>query len=179
MSWNGAAGNSGSALPARPGIPETQSRRTGYPSLPFHTLRPRPCSGAVRTGRPAASMAEYITTAVSLIQDGLLDGMTTCPISKKALHEAGYTFPGHTEMLAHLSGGSDPVMMLAGSRLRVTLVTIHCPLSGVAAQISSRIGPAADPHHPPGARDGFQYSDTEDRGCRTESTWRRAGSFRR
>jgi 4-hydroxythreonine-4-phosphate dehydrogenase len=90
-------------------------------------------------GRPnretGMAMANAITTAVSLIRDGLLDGMTTCPISKKALHEAGYAFPGHTEMLAHLSGGSNPVMMLAGSRLRVTLVTIHCRLSDVAELI--------------------------------------------
>ena len=81
-------------------------------------------------------MAEYISAAVSLIQDGLLDGMATCPISKKALREAGFSFPGHTEMLAHLTGSQDPVMMMAGSRLRVTLVTIHCPLADVASQIS-------------------------------------------
>jgi 4-hydroxythreonine-4-phosphate dehydrogenase len=66
----------------------------------------------------------------------MLDGMATCPISKKALHEAGYTFPGHTEMLAHLTGSPQPVMMMAGPRLRVTLVTIHCPLAAVPAQIN-------------------------------------------
>lgn len=97
-------------------------------------------ASTLQWGRPnretGRAMADAITTAVSLIRDGLLDGMTTCPISKKSLHEAGYTFPGHTEMLAHLSGGSDPVMMLAGPLLRVTLVTIHCRLSDVAELIT-------------------------------------------
>jgi 4-hydroxythreonine-4-phosphate dehydrogenase len=97
-------------------------------------------ANSLKWGRPnretGKAMAGYIATAVSFIQEGLLDGMATCPISKKALHEAGFNFPGHTEMLAHLTGGSDPVMMMAGSRLRVTLVTIHCPLAGVAVQIN-------------------------------------------
>ncbi len=82
------------------------------------------------------AMAEYIIKAVKLIQDGWLDAMTTCPISKKALKEADFTFPGHTEMLAHLTNSTEPVMMMAGSRLRVTLVTIHCPLSSVPRKIT-------------------------------------------
>jgi 4-hydroxythreonine-4-phosphate dehydrogenase len=57
--------------------------------------------------------------------------MVTCPITKSALHLAGYNYPGHTEMLAVLSGGRDYAMMLAGERLRVTLVTIHVGLAEV------------------------------------------------
>ena len=94
---------------------------------------------SLQWGRPTRetgwAMADYITSAVSLIQEGLLDGMATCPISKSSLSEAGFTFPGHTEMLAHLTGNSTPVMMMAGSRLRITLVTIHCSLAAVPAQI--------------------------------------------
>jgi 4-hydroxythreonine-4-phosphate dehydrogenase len=82
------------------------------------------------------AMADYVISAVGLIRDGLLDGMTTCPISKKALREADFPYPGHTEMLAHLTASSDPVMMMAGNRLRVTLVTIHCPLSSVPGMIN-------------------------------------------
>jgi 4-hydroxythreonine-4-phosphate dehydrogenase len=95
---------------------------------------------SLQWGRPnretGLAMAEYIKSAVSLIQDGHLDGMATCPISKMALREAGYTYPGHTEMLAHLTGSPQPVMMMAGRRLKVTLVTIHCPLSAVPSQIT-------------------------------------------
>lgn len=77
------------------------------------------------------AMAGYITSAVKLSQDGIIDGITTCPISKYSLNEAGYSFPGHTEMLADLTDSPDFVMMMAGDRLKVTLVTIHCALANV------------------------------------------------
>ncbi len=82
------------------------------------------------------AMAHYIEAGVQLAQQGLIDGIATCPISKSSLNDAGYRFPGHTEMLASLTNTSSFAMMLAGSRLRVTLVTIHCPLREVAAQLT-------------------------------------------
>ncbi|MEJ2031949.1 MAG: 4-hydroxythreonine-4-phosphate dehydrogenase PdxA [Deltaproteobacteria bacterium] len=85
------------------------------------------------TGR---AMAVYIKEAVRLLQAGRLAAMVTAPISKKALQEAGYDYPGHTEMLAALCGVDDYAMMLAGDRLRVTLVTIHMPLAAVAPALT-------------------------------------------
>jgi 4-hydroxythreonine-4-phosphate dehydrogenase len=91
-------------------------------------------------GRPdldtAHAMVSYIRETVALIRKGVLDGMATCPISKAALQAAGYLYPGHTEMLAELTGTRHYAMMMAGSRLRVTLVTIHCPLSQVTARLT-------------------------------------------
>lgn len=85
------------------------------------------------TGQASAA---YIEDAVQLIGEGMLDGMVTCPISKHAIHLAGYTFPGHTEMLASLCGAENFGMMMAGSRLKVSLVTIHTPLAGVAGMLT-------------------------------------------
>ncbi len=89
----------------------------------------------IQWGQPnnatAHAMVHYIETAVRLTQDGFLHGITTCPISKDALNNAGYNFPGHTEMLADLTSSSNYAMMMAGKSLRVTLVTIHCPLAKV------------------------------------------------
>ena len=87
----------------------------------------------VQTGK---AMGRYIEEAVSLIQSGALSGMVTCPITKTALNEGGYHFPGHTEMLADLCGTSEYGMMMAGPSLRVTLVTIHIPLSGVSPALT-------------------------------------------
>jgi len=84
------------------------------------------------TGEAAAS---YITEAVRLIKKGVFAGMITAPISKKALHDAGYPYPGHTEMLAALTATPRCHMMLAGDRLKVMLATIHCPLKEVAARL--------------------------------------------
>lgn len=84
------------------------------------------------TGRAAAA---YIEEAVQLIGQGKVDGLVTCPISKQALHLGGYKFPGHTEMLAALCNTRNFGMMMAGSRLKVSLVTIHTPLGSVAGQL--------------------------------------------
>ena len=79
----------------------------------------------------ALAMADYIRTAALGCLDALFAAMVTCPISKKSLQEAGVSFPGHTEMLADLTGTKRYRMMMAGTRLRVVLVTIHEPLTEV------------------------------------------------
>ena len=77
------------------------------------------------------AMVFYIKEAVRLALDNRVDAITTAPISKKALSDAGYSYPGHTELLAELTGSQEYLMMLAGDRLKVTLVTIHCGLKEV------------------------------------------------
>ena len=57
--------------------------------------------------------------------------MVTAPISKEALKMAGMNWPGHTEMIAELTGTKDYAMMLVGGPLRVILVTIHTALRNV------------------------------------------------
>ncbi len=90
---------------------------------------------ALHWGQPnrdtAEAMVSSIKTAVGLIEQGVLDGMATCPISKAAMQSAGHLYPGHTEMLAELTETRDYAMMMAGSSLRVTLATIHCPFRQV------------------------------------------------
>jgi len=93
-----------------------------------------------RPGRPTTeggrSMVSAITRAVELALQGDLDAVVTGPISKVLMQQAGYAFEGHTQLLAHLTGTEEVVMMLAGDRLRVTLVTIHCALRDVPGLIS-------------------------------------------
>ena len=76
-------------------------------------------------------MYNYITEAARLCITGEAAAMATAPINKEALNRAGHKYPGHTELLAELTGTGDFVMMLAGDRLRVTLVTIHEALKNV------------------------------------------------
>jgi 4-hydroxythreonine-4-phosphate dehydrogenase len=80
-----------------------------------------------------------IERAVELARAGAVAGIVTAPIDKHALLTGGYDYPGHTEMLAHLTGSS-VAMMLASTRapstagehpLRVVLVTTHAPLREV------------------------------------------------
>jgi len=80
----------------------------------------------------------YIERGVRWAQRGIVDAVVTAPISKEALNAAGHPFPGHTELLAALTEAEDPVMMLAGPRLRVVLVTIHLPLRAVPTALSRK-----------------------------------------
>jgi len=98
-------------------------------------------SGAdMEYGQPTRATGEavytYITTATALCMNGSVSAMATAPISKEVLNRAGYHYPGHTELLAELTGTTDFVMMLAGDRLRVTLVTIHESLAAVPSLIN-------------------------------------------
>lgn len=98
--------------------------------------------GSVLPGRPTVeggrAMVEYITRAVNLTLMGELGALVTCPINKALMHRAGHLFDGHTQLIAHLTDSRDYVMMLAGERLRVSLVTIHCPLKEVPAILTTK-----------------------------------------
>ena len=94
---------------------------------------------APRQASPAAGKAcvEYIRHAVELAMANQVDAITTAPINKESLHLAGYRYPGHTELLAHLTGAPQVALMLAGRKLRVVLVTTHVPLQSVTELITA------------------------------------------
>ncbi|MBW1704923.1 MAG: 4-hydroxythreonine-4-phosphate dehydrogenase PdxA [Deltaproteobacteria bacterium] len=77
------------------------------------------------------AMVEYIIRAVGMCRAGELGAMVTCPISKVLMHQAGYRYDGHTQLIAHFTNTDEYVMMLAGESLRVALATIHCALKDV------------------------------------------------
>jgi 4-hydroxythreonine-4-phosphate dehydrogenase len=83
------------------------------------------------TAAGGKACVSYIRKAVELAMQGQVDGIVTAPISKEALKMAGFAWPGHTEMLAELSGTRQYAMMLVGGPLRVILVTIHTALKNV------------------------------------------------
>lgn len=91
---------------------------------------------------PAAGAAALaaLDRAVTDLENGDIDVLVTCPISKDAIHGESFDFPGHTEYLQARLGDdtSDKAMMImAGEGLRVALVTIHEPLSEVAGKITT------------------------------------------
>ncbi len=108
----------------------------GVPVLELSSLAP----GSITWGSPdtltARAMVKYIQKGVELIERGILNALTTCPISKASLNSAGYSFPGHTEMLADLTGCDNYAMMMSGEKLKITLVTIHCALKAVPDSLS-------------------------------------------
>jgi 4-hydroxythreonine-4-phosphate dehydrogenase len=100
-----------------------------------------PCASApVEPGRPrpeaAAGVVEAVQRAARDCLAGEADAIVTAPLSKEVLAEGGFSYPGHTELLAETAGRERAVMLLVGGRLRVALVTIHCALREVPDRIT-------------------------------------------
>lgn len=79
---------------------------------------------------------EAIRHAIDWANQGRVSAICTAPIHKEALAAAGVPYPGHTEMLADLSGTADYAMMLANPQLRTLLVTVHCSLVEAVRKLS-------------------------------------------
>jgi len=78
---------------------------------------------------------EYIKNSVEFALENRIDAIVTAPINKESTHLAGSDYPGHTEMLSKLTKTKNFAMMFDCGKLRVTLVTIHIPLSDVPGTI--------------------------------------------
>ena len=91
-------------------------------------------------GRPSpssdAAQVAFIRQAFDAVWSRDAHAIVTGPINKVSLNRAGVQWPGHTEMLADLSGGVRPLMMLAGPSLKVVPITTHIPLRDVPEQLS-------------------------------------------
>ena len=97
-------------------------------------------SGA-RPGRPvragAGAQLAYLEAAFEAVRRGDCDALCTAPVSKAQVARALPGFVGHTEWLeARARPRSRSVMMLAGSRLRVALVTNHVALGDVRRRLT-------------------------------------------
>ena len=96
--------------------------------------------GRIRFGQPSPeggrqAMA-FIEKALEMCQSGQAQAMVTGPISKQCLQEAGCPDTGHTTMLARLTNTPNPLMMLAGKKLKVVLATIHVAYRDVPGLLS-------------------------------------------
>jgi len=83
----------------------------------------------IESGAAGRAAAGYIEAAVELCAAGSVDAIATAPINKRALFLGGYSFPGHTEFLAHLTGSEEYAMAFVAANLRVVLLSTHVPLS--------------------------------------------------
>ncbi|SDS99819.1 4-hydroxythreonine-4-phosphate dehydrogenase [Pseudarthrobacter equi] len=79
---------------------------------------------------------EYIRVASELAMAGKVQAICTAPLNKEALHAAGHIFPGHTELLAHLTGTEEVSMMLSTPKIRVIHVTTHIGLMDAIRKIN-------------------------------------------
>jgi len=83
----------------------------------------------IESAAAGKAAAGYIEAAVELCAAGSVDAIATAPINKRALFLGGYSFPGHTEFLAHLTGAEEYAMAFVAANLRIVLLSTHVPLS--------------------------------------------------
>lgn len=78
----------------------------------------------------------YITEGARWTLQKKADALVTAPINKEAIHKAGCPFPGHTELLAHLSRTKVFGMMMVGGPFKIVLQSIHVSLKGSIGKIT-------------------------------------------
>lgn len=78
----------------------------------------------------------YLQQAIELANRGEIDAICTAPLNKEALHKGGHIYPGHTEILAELTGTKDYSMMLSAPKLKVIHVTTHVGIIDAVKQIN-------------------------------------------
>ncbi|MBM3351372.1 MAG: 4-hydroxythreonine-4-phosphate dehydrogenase PdxA [Betaproteobacteria bacterium] len=87
-----------------------------------------------------ANNAQYVLKTLETAATGCLhrhfNAMVTAPVHKGIINQAGFSFSGHTEFLAELTGTPQVVMMLVGGGMRVALATTHLPLKEVPQAIT-------------------------------------------
>ncbi len=101
-----------------PGAVDVISETALPEGMPFGELDARAGDAAFR----------YVERATALASAGRVAAIATAPLNKEAMHLAGHTFPGHTEILAELTGTKDYAMMLVTDELKVIHVSTHVSL---------------------------------------------------
>ncbi len=89
--------------------------------------RPRPADGSIAL--------QCIVTAADLAASGDAAALVTAPVSKRIIAAIEPGFKGHTEFLAARAGVRDPLMVFAGIRPAVALLTTHLPLATAVASV--------------------------------------------
>lgn len=95
----------------------------------------------IEPGRVSAAAgrlaAGWIRRAAAAVQRGEAEALVTGPICKESVQAAGEHFPGHTELLAELTGAASVRMMFWSPALQICLATIHVPLSEVPRSLTA------------------------------------------
>ena len=134
------------------------ARALGLP--PPDRILPAGDAAGIRSGQLSAAGGQAafdaIKAAVDLIRSGQGDALVTAPINKEALKLAGLGWPGHTEMLAELSGAAEVRMLLVSERLRVSHVTTHRSLrSAIDSATRERVRRTIEMTHEGALRLGY------------------------
>ena len=103
--------------------------------LSLSRLSPGPNPVEISPEESSRASLAYVEKAGKMVLAGQVEAIVTAPVSKEAITRSGVPFRGHTEFFAQMAGVREFVMMLAGERLRVALVTTHLALNEVSRSL--------------------------------------------
>lgn len=150
-------------------IPEVKTGDRDWPNLCF--LQADTEGDPIKPGVLSADGGRFaykaIEQGVRLTQAGRTSAIVTAPLNKEALNKAGYHFPGHTEMLAHLTGVRGSVMLLAHGNMRVSHVSTHVALEDVPKRLTPERLRMVNRSHQRCAA-AARHRQAEDRDCRAQ-----------
>lgn len=116
--------------------PESSGDREGtvWVRQATHADLGRVIYGAIsaEAGRAAA---ESVIAAAGAAMGGKTDALVTAPLHKEAIALAGFSYPGHTELLAAVTGTERYGMLLVADALRVVHVSTHVALREAVARV--------------------------------------------
>jgi len=81
---------------------------------------------------------EYIEEATKRLQEKGEGCLVTAPIHKLSLKQAGFPWPGHTEMLQTLTHTKKVNMMFVGKHFCLSLATWHIPMRTLVSTLTSQ-----------------------------------------
>ena len=87
---------------------------------------------AAASGKAAV---DYVYAACDLAMANGVDAIVTAPLNKAAMHAAGFSYAGHTELLAERTRANKVSMLLVGPNLRIVHVSTHVALTEAIARV--------------------------------------------
>ncbi len=70
----------------------------------------------------------WVKLAARLALERSVDALVTAPLNKEAIHRAGFRYPGHTELIAEMTGARSYRLGLFSEHMRVVHNSTHCSL---------------------------------------------------
>jgi len=117
-------------------LKEAEYRHGAIDLLDLGNIDPARLVMGVPQAMAGKASVEYVLRATDMALAGEVDAIVTAPLNKEAMNMGGYSYPGHTELLAEKAGTKNYAMMLISGNLRVVHVTTHIPLALVPEKVT-------------------------------------------
>lgn len=115
------------------------------PLLDLHNADPATFAMGVVSAAAGRVAVESVLAACDLAMAGNVEAIVTPPLNKEAMHAAGFTHAGHTELLADRTGAGQVSMLLTSEQLRVVHVSTHVSLAEAIRRVTpERVGEVID-----------------------------------